>query len=377
MVLWPVLRGVALAARGFDLVERPVPGFFTALMLNTQRFTGTWSVVAAPYLGRDLDAWIAARALARRGRVSAWARAGSRRSPVSRSASPEWLRIEYPLGVRLDMARYPVRACDFMAAHGVRGRGFNDFQGGYQAWRFWPDRERLPFMTGTPEAATKTDRNLLALRSRSAPVARAGRDPSLRLRAHQPLSLGLGTAARLPRRRFRPGRWCSPTMPPPSTCARGGPLARVAADYGYRLPARAAPSGWEPSGQQAALDTTVRSRAARRRSCCARRANRPTTSQAYSLLARAAFTRAAPGGGAALYHGRAIAAERRSCPASTSAWGWIALAEATRGRRAGGVPARERRLLTTDAGLDVCFGWSYAALGDAGRAMAPPRGCAS
>jgi tetratricopeptide (TPR) repeat protein len=55
----------------------------------------------------------------------------------------------------------PVRACDFMAAHGVRGRGFNDFHfGGYQAYRFWPERERLPFMTTQPELAEEEDRRL-------------------------------------------------------------------------------------------------------------------------------------------------------------------------------------------------------------------------
>jgi tetratricopeptide (TPR) repeat protein len=51
---------------------------------------------------------------------------------------------------------YPVAACDFMVAHGVRGRGFNQLRsGGYLLWRFWPQTERLPFMdvhqAGTPE----------------------------------------------------------------------------------------------------------------------------------------------------------------------------------------------------------------------------------
>jgi tetratricopeptide (TPR) repeat protein len=76
---------------------------------------------------------------------------------------PEWRRFDMPLGIDLQWERYPVRACDFMAAHGVRGRGFNNFEfGGYQAWRFWPDRARLPFMTGTIEAATPEDRFLYA-----------------------------------------------------------------------------------------------------------------------------------------------------------------------------------------------------------------------
>jgi tetratricopeptide (TPR) repeat protein len=68
-----------------------------------------------------------------------------------------------PLGIDLQWTRYPVQACDFIARHGIRGHGFNNFEfGGYQAWRFWPDRERLPFMTGTIEAATAEDRYLYA-----------------------------------------------------------------------------------------------------------------------------------------------------------------------------------------------------------------------
>jgi tetratricopeptide (TPR) repeat protein len=68
---------------------------------------------------------------------------------------PEWRRAEYPLGLTIDFADTPVAACDFIAAHDLRGRGFNPFHfGGYQLWRFWPDPGRLPFMdihqTGTP-----------------------------------------------------------------------------------------------------------------------------------------------------------------------------------------------------------------------------------
>ena len=39
---------------------------------------------------------------------------------------------------------------DFMLAEGIRGRGLNHFYyGPYQLYRFWPERDRLPFMTGT------------------------------------------------------------------------------------------------------------------------------------------------------------------------------------------------------------------------------------
>ncbi|MBI1795494.1 MAG: hypothetical protein HYR74_00415 [Candidatus Eisenbacteria bacterium] len=146
IVLWPLLAILRWRRAGFDLVEALSLGFFTALMLNTQRFAGTWAVVAAPYLGRDLDAWIAAR------RWPAWTRPAWTRAAFAAIACvalsiPEWSRVEYPLGIRVDMARFPVAACDFMAAHGVRGRGFNDLGGAYVAWRFWPERARLPDMT--------------------------------------------------------------------------------------------------------------------------------------------------------------------------------------------------------------------------------------
>src|SRR2546428_844128 len=56
----------------------------------------------------------------------------------------------------------PVRACDFIAAHGVRGRGFNHYHlGGYVLWRFWPDRLRLPFMD-VHQTGTREDRRLVA-----------------------------------------------------------------------------------------------------------------------------------------------------------------------------------------------------------------------
>jgi hypothetical protein len=76
---------------------------------------------------------------------------------------PEWRRPDLPLGIGFQWERYPVKACDFIAANGIRGRGFDNFEfGGYQAWRFWPDSTRLPFMTGTIEAATPEDRYLYA-----------------------------------------------------------------------------------------------------------------------------------------------------------------------------------------------------------------------
>jgi tetratricopeptide (TPR) repeat protein len=60
------------------------------------------------------------------------------------------------MGVGVEWHAYPVDACDFIERHGVRGRVFNSFElGGYLLYRFWPERDRLPFIdvhaSGTPE----------------------------------------------------------------------------------------------------------------------------------------------------------------------------------------------------------------------------------
>jgi tetratricopeptide (TPR) repeat protein len=61
--------------------------------------------------------------------------------------------------VGIDKRFVAERACDFMAAEGVQGHGFNHFHfGGYMLWRFWPDRGRLPFATIHPEAMRREDR---------------------------------------------------------------------------------------------------------------------------------------------------------------------------------------------------------------------------
>ena len=158
VVLWPLLlvwRGVR---RGWDLVEVLVCLVFVPLACSSQRFLGYLSLVALPYLARDLDAWVSAR------RWPAWSAPPWRRAALVGAACvalglPTWSARESGIGVGLDMRFIPERACDFMAAHGVRGRGFNHFHvGGYMLWRFWPERERLPFATIHPEALRREDR---------------------------------------------------------------------------------------------------------------------------------------------------------------------------------------------------------------------------
>jgi hypothetical protein len=74
---------------------------------------------------------------------------------------PEWRSSDLPIGLRIDPRTYPEHACDFLARHPVRGRGFNHFHlGGYLAYRFEGDPGRLPFMRTQPELATAEQRRL-------------------------------------------------------------------------------------------------------------------------------------------------------------------------------------------------------------------------
>lgn len=156
LVLWRAWH------RRIDRVEIALCATFTAIALSTQRFIGYYAVVAAPFLMRDLAEWVAARRWPAWS-ASPWARAALTGAVCIAAGLREWDRPDMPLGIGIQWDKYPVRACDFIADNGIRGRGFNNFEyGGYQAWRFWPDRERLPFMTGTPEAASRTDRFLYA-----------------------------------------------------------------------------------------------------------------------------------------------------------------------------------------------------------------------
>lgn len=158
IVLWPLLLIWRGLRRGWDLAEVLMCLVFVPLACSSLRFLGYLSLVALPYLARDLDAWVAAR------RWPAWSAPPWRRAALAAASCvalglPDWTAASTGIGVGLDMRYIPERACDFMAAHGVRGRGFNHFHvGGYMLWRFWPERERLPFATIHPEALRREDR---------------------------------------------------------------------------------------------------------------------------------------------------------------------------------------------------------------------------
>jgi hypothetical protein len=154
LVLWPVLALWRARRAGLDAVELALIALSIALALPSERFVGFLALVAAPFLGRDLDAWVRSR------NVKWIPRAVAPRALLAALACvsigiPEWNMRALPLKIGFEMGEYPVRACDFIEAHGVRGRSFNLFAaGGYMVYRFWPDRTRLPFMdihqAGTP-----------------------------------------------------------------------------------------------------------------------------------------------------------------------------------------------------------------------------------
>src|SRR5262249_34336522 len=109
--------------------------------------------VAAPYLARDLNEWLAARS------APAWARTPAAQAGVAAVAMLAWSGLEstreaFTLGIGLEPTSIPQAACDFIEKQGVRGRCFNYFdQGGYLLWPFWPQRARFPFMPTIPEIA--------------------------------------------------------------------------------------------------------------------------------------------------------------------------------------------------------------------------------
>jgi hypothetical protein len=136
---------------------------FGALGLQTQRFLGFFALVAAPYVTRDLSLLCAGtRALA------PWPRAAAVSAAALAMVALELSHTTLALGPGIDTRFLPVAACDYIERSGVRGRGFNEFwQGGYLLWRFWPQRDRLPFID-IHQSASPADRAL---------VARLGRDP--------------------------------------------------------------------------------------------------------------------------------------------------------------------------------------------------------
>jgi hypothetical protein len=160
-VLSPLLALLRARTRGLDLAEAILVPALLVEMLGAQRFVGPFAIVAAPFLARDLAELLV---LVRR---PAWAARPGPRAALACAAcalvaAPELMRPIWPLGIGTQPTAYPVAACDWIEAHGVRGRSYNVFsQAGWLLWRFWPQRDRLPFMD-IHQTGTREDRDLYA-----------------------------------------------------------------------------------------------------------------------------------------------------------------------------------------------------------------------
>lgn len=160
LFLWPLLLLLWSRRHGWDLVESGACVALTVLALASRRSIAAYAVVAAPFVARDLQAWLAAR----RWPLPSFpqsARAALTAGAAVLMCLPSWANPLLPLGVGIQERSIPERACDFMASQRFAGRGFNHFHlGGYLAYRFWGDAGRLPFMSTQPELASPEQRRL-------------------------------------------------------------------------------------------------------------------------------------------------------------------------------------------------------------------------
>ena len=371
LVGWPALALWHPGRRSLDRVELALAALFTTLVVSAQRFIGVYALVAAPFLARDLAAWMDGRAAraARRGEAS---RGGedpglaenSWRSAVLVAVAcvaislPEWLRSEPPLGIDLDLRNLPVAACDFMATHGVRGRSFNYFHhGGYMLWRFWPDRTRLPFIdihqTGTPELREDYMRALSSRDGFEAADARYHFDYLLLRREELSEDTILdGIEA--------DSLW-APVFIDDATALyvrRGGPLAAVADSFQYRF-ARAGAVALRRLGVACATDSALRERV---RSELGRELREsPRNALAHSLLANLALVEGRWDDAAG-----ELEAARAVAPSTPRLYERLGLIAGARGRPQEAVRLfeREHALHPERPGIEYLIGKAYRELGD-------------
>ena len=230
---WPALIAWQARRRLFDRVEAILCAGLSTLALSTQRFIGVYAIVAMPFMMRAIARWVDAR------RWPGWSAAPAARAAVVGALCAglvvdESLRDDPPVGIGINYATYPVRACDLIAATGIRGRGFNNFDyGGYQAWRFWPDRDRLPFID-VHQAGTVLDRQLYVSAFRSA-VGWQALDGRHRF-DYVLLTRDAGTAFHLPDILDADSSWALVFIDDAATLylRREGPLAAIAERLAYR-----------------------------------------------------------------------------------------------------------------------------------------------
>ena len=161
VLAWPLLALARALTRRFDPAEALTYALLTAHALFNQRFVGALVVGMTPYLSRDvseLAGTLRWPAILRAPRL----RATGAALVMLLASLPGWGDPRFPRGIGFVATCYPSAACDFMAQHAVRGRMFSPYYfGGYVLWRFWPERERLPFMD-IHQSGTRADRDLYA-----------------------------------------------------------------------------------------------------------------------------------------------------------------------------------------------------------------------
>lgn len=285
VVAWPVLAMWRWRRRGADVAELLMLGMFSALAFPSQRFLGYWALVAVPYLARDLGEWVGGLRLAPV-LHRPWVRASLAAAGCILIALPELARVEFPLGVGFKWKTYPVKACDFMEAHGVRGRGFNPFAaGGYMLYRFWPHPDRLPFMD-IHQAGTRQDRYLYAYAMQDSQAWHM-------LDRKYRFDYILMFRSDLLRDRFAgylddDSTWAPVFLDDRGAVLvrRGGPLDAIAREFAYHaIPVGTAALG--PLGKACAIDTVFRARV--QAELEREKAGSPWNARAKSLLANIAL----------------------------------------------------------------------------------------
>ena len=145
VALPPLLALWRWTTRGPDLAQLAIYALFIPQGLSTQRFIGYTVVAIAPFFARDAAEFCATR------RWPAWlarpaARAGLAAALAALLLYPAFGSKPLWPSVSLRASTFPDAACDAIASKGVRGKSFSLFShGGYLIWRFWPERDRLPF----------------------------------------------------------------------------------------------------------------------------------------------------------------------------------------------------------------------------------------
>lgn len=163
LAAWMALVALSWAVRTLrgrgDLVETLITATFLGTALNSQRFVGFLVVGLAPIAARDLTEAVAALRLPAALRAP-WTRTALASALMLAGAWPQLSQDPWRPGWGFAWSAYPVRACDWIEQHHVGGRQFSPFHlAGYQLWRFWPQRDRLPFMD-IHQTSTREDEDL-------------------------------------------------------------------------------------------------------------------------------------------------------------------------------------------------------------------------